>query len=241
MEILYEDSQLLVCGKEAGLAVQSARIGDRDLVSMLKTKLWERNPDQGEPYLGVVHRLDKPVEGLLAFGKTPKAAAGLSAQLTDGRMKKTYTTYALVSKENIPGEGLLEDWLKKDGKLNTSSVAAKGIPGAKKASLRYRAVECMDQGTLKKGEIVCLEIHLFTGRHHQIRVQMANAGLNLLGDRKYGASAMEAVSTKLAGKKLPQGLALCASSLTLVHPGNGEALEFHYPAPLESWKDLLSE
>ena len=115
--------QVLVCRKEAGLAVQSGRVGAPDLVSMLKNRLWER--EGKEPYLGVVHRLDQPVEGLLVFAKTKKAAASLSAQVQDGRMVKQYLAVTLPEKEEIPIQGRLEDWLLQDRASNSSRIVPK--------------------------------------------------------------------------------------------------------------------
>ena len=111
MEIIYEDGQILVCKKEAGLPVQSGRVQTMDLESMLRNHLRENHHDGKEPYLGIVHRLDQPVEGLLVFAKTKKAAASLSAQVQDGRMEKIYLAVAAISGGNLPDEGVLENWL----------------------------------------------------------------------------------------------------------------------------------
>ena len=179
LEILFEDRELLVCRKPAGLPVQSASFGTKDMVSMLRTYLAEKGAKGGVPYVGVVHRLDQPVEGVIVFAKNQKSAAGLSAQAADGRMEKVYQAVVLGN----PGpEGHLTDWLLKDGRTNTSRVVEPGTKGAKKAELSYRTLAEKDGKTL-------VEIRLHTGRHHQIRVQFAKMGTPLWGDRKYGPAA----------------------------------------------------
>ena len=223
-EILYEDKSIMVVRKPAGLAVQSAGIGQPDVVSELKSHLAKLpdtgrlGPGKGEPYLGIVHRLDQPVEGILVFGKTPEAAKSLSAQITAGKMEKIYlaVTYGKQA-EAGKKEKVLEDYLKKDGKSNTSSVVNAHTPGAKKARLSYEVLgEAVDAISGKKKWL--LRIHLDTGRHHQIRVQMAHAGMPLAGDRKYGAGTNVTIG---AGS-----LALCAASLTFFHPVTGKVMKF---------------
>lgn len=234
MNIIYEDSQILVCYKEAGLPAQSGRIGEKDLVSILKNRLWEQGGGKKEPYLGIIHRLDQPVEGLLVFAKTPRAAASLSAQVADGRMKKSY--HAVVWKERTAGSipetsrqkkreeegkgadvGILENYLLKESRTNSSRIVAEGTRGAKLARLEYCILE---QQPAEDGQLVLLQVHLFTGRHHQIRVQLAGAGMPLAGDRKYGKDLVPDSVMKYP-------LALCASSLELVHPAFGKRMEFH--------------
>ena len=211
MKILYEDPQIIVCYKESGLPVQSARIGTKDMVSLLKNYLWEQGGKKKEPYLGVVHRLDQPVEGVLVFARTPEAAKELSRQISDGNMRKMYRAVVRKTKEGIPEEGILTDFLLKDGKTNSSRVVSKGTAGAKKAILKYQILDCPEEGKMLAG------IELHTGRHHQIRVQMANAGMPLLGDRKYGSSKREEIGGQLA---------LCAVSLSFSHPKTGKKMEF---------------
>lgn len=206
--ILYEDQDILVCKKPAGLAVQNARIGSMDLESMLKNYL-------AAPYLAVIHRLDQPVEGILVFGKNPRAAKELNRQMTEGKMGKYY--FAVTEKPPVREQATLEDYLKKDGKTNTSAVAPKGAPGAKLARLSYE--------TLETGEHTLLKIHLETGRHHQIRVQLANAGMPLLGDAKYGASRR-------------QGLALCAAQLSFSHPRTGKPMCFSIAPEGEAFREF---
>lgn len=222
-EIIYEDQQIIVCHKPAGTPTQSSRIGTRDMVSILKNHLAKANrsftsnnskkASQHEPYLAVIHRLDQPVEGLLVFAKTPAAAKELSRQLTTSGFGKYYRAQALGF-FNQP-EGTLEDYLLKDGRSNTSRVCEANTPGTKFARLHYKVTET---GILPSGEPFSqLEIHLDTGRHHQIRVQFSHAGHPLVGDRKYGTPS--AASSRQ--------LMLCACRLEFTHPETGEHMTFN--------------
>lgn len=207
MEIIYEDQQIMVCYKPAGIPVQSGRVGAMDFVSMVKNELAKRSGS--EPYLGLIHRLDQPVEGLIVFAKTKKAAASLSAQAAGDEMVKQYLAVTC----GYPGEeeGTLEDYLLKENKGNSSRIAGKEEKGAKKAVLSYRTLEKKEGKTL-------LEITLHTGRHHQIRVQTANAGFPLYGDTKYNPEFQNN-----AAHIFP---ALCAARLCFIHPKNGKKMEF---------------
>ena len=151
--ILFEDKEIIVCRKPAGIAVQNARIGAMDLESSLKNYLaMQAGGGRRIPYLAVIHRLDQPVEGILVFGKTPEAAKSLSAQITAGKMEKIYlaVTYGKQA-EAGKKEKVLEDYLKKDGKSNTSSVVNAHTPGAKKARLSYEVLgEAVDAISGKK-------------------------------------------------------------------------------------------
>ena len=217
--ILFEDKEIIVCRKPAGIAVQNARIGAMDLESSLKNYLaMQDGGGRRIPYLAVIHRLDQPVEGILVFGKTPEAAK-LSAQITAERWKNLSGSNIWTAGQAEAGkkEKVLEDYLKKDGKSNTSSVVNAHTPGAKKARLSYEVLgEAVDAISGKKKWL--LRIHLDTGRHHQIRVQMAHAGMPLAGDRKYGAGMNVTIG---AGS-----LALCAASLTFFHPITGKVMKF---------------
>lgn len=207
--ILYEDKDIIVCHKPSGIAVQSARIGSMDMESALKNYLAQKEPKK-MPYLGIVHRLDQPVEGILVFAKNQKAAGELSRQMASGEMAKTYLAVTECKPEKE--KGILEDWLKKDGKTNTSSVVKAGSQGAKKAILFY---EILDTIRVSDKERYLIKIRLETGRHHQIRVQMAHGGMPLLGDRKYNAA-----------EKSETSLALCSAGLTLKHPSTKKEMKF---------------
>lgn len=220
--ILYEDKEIIVCHKPAGIAVQNARIGALDMESAVKNYLALKMKNlRSVPYLGVVHRLDQPVEGIIVFAKTPKAAKELSRQMTAGEMKKTY----LAVTESCSSRKLetLQDWLKKDGRTNTSAVVKEGTQGAKKARLSYEIVE--EHEMQEKRYLV--RIQLETGRHHQIRVQMAHHGMPLLGDRKYNPDGKH---------QLP--LALCAAELTFRHPVTKKVMEFQVNPKGEAFKEF---
>lgn len=223
MEIIYEDAQILVCYKEAGLAVQSADVRRPDLESRLRLHLSQRGVQSGS--LHVVHRLDQPVHGLVLFALTKKAASVLGEELTDGRMKKTYLARVrCVSNEGrallekgAAGERIrLEDHLLRDAGTNTSRIVSAGTKGAKKASLDL-AVKEFDP---EEGEAL-LEIRLHTGRHHQIRVQLAGAGLPIIGDRRYGADPASCMAPKFP--------CLCAYRLSFEHPHTGAEMTFEVP------------
>ena len=198
-QIIYEDKDVLVCYKPAGIAVQSANIAQQDMVSELKNYL----ATQGDknPYIGVVHRLDQPVSGVLVFAKNQSAAASLSAQVQDGRAGKIYRSLVFGAFDEVSKEGVLEDILLKDAKTNTSRVIKEGSKEAKqgkKAKLSYKVLQTISVEEESYSEV---EIQLFTGRHHQIRVQFANAGHPILGDTKYGSPVSAELSAG-GGKRI---------------------------------------
>lgn len=208
IKIIYEDAELLVCEKPSGFPVQSRRIGQKDCVSVLKTYLCKKEESKGEPYLGLIHRLDQPVEGVMVFAKTKNAAGNLSAQLSTDGFVKEYK--AVVCGKMEPKSGKLTDYLRKDGKMNCSRVVDKNMQGAKRAELEYCVLEEKDGYSL-------VAVRLLTGRHHQIRVQMAHAGCPLYGDRKYGAPDPETDG---------DAIGLCAAKLSFLHPKTKRKMEF---------------
>lgn len=210
-QIIYEDNEILVIYKPEGLAAQSARVTQPDVVSEMCTYL-------KSPYVGLVHRLDQPVEGLMVLGKTKAAAANLSTQLTDGSLKKTYL--AVVEKEDGDVSQISQQWtevtdyLIKNAKQAKAEVVAEGSAKSAekpvKATLFYRKLCEGAQGT------ALVEVELVTGRFHQIRVQMAHAKMPLLGDAKYGNGAGQSVKS----------VALCAYKLQFLHPKTKKKMEF---------------
>lgn len=225
-KITYEDKDLLVIHKPAGLATQSANVGQADAFSELKGYLSKK--DGKGSYLGVIHRLDQPVEGLLVFAKNERTAAALSKQLQKGALNKTY--YAVTLGQPLKDEGVLTDFLLKDG--NVSKVVTgreKEFPGAKEAILSYRLLESAETGAGDAGggrdaryaggggngeRISLLEVQIETGRFHQIRAQLSHAGLPILGDQKYGNPA----SARIGRELRVTNVALCARSLEITHP-----------------------
>lgn len=208
-EILYEDQDILICRKPAKTAVQNHRASAPDMVSILKNYLYRNQKHKKEPYLAVIHRLDQPVEGLLVFAKTKHAAKELNRQLTEMEFGKYYL--ALLENALPDQEGVLTDYLIKDSKTNSSRICTKRLPGAKKAVLHYRLVPSQDGKHL-------YEIKLETGRHHQIRVQMAAAGCPIVGDAKYNPNSHS------PGQWAQ--IALCAYKLEFSHPVTEKKISF---------------
>ena len=202
--ILLEDKDIIVYKKPAGVPVQSDKTLDYDLVNQLKNYLHQKE-GANNPYIGLVHRLDRPVGGVMVFAKTPQAAKELSRQIQERKMEKTYL--CVVQKdlsEQLGQEKVyLEDYLRKDGRTNTSKIVPKTDKAAKCAKLYYRVLEVVDGNSL-------VEVNLLTGRHHQIRVQMSAHVGGLVGDTKYNPLA-----TREEGRN---GVALFSNSLRFLHP-----------------------
>lgn len=216
--IVYEDQDIIVVHKPAGIATQTARIGQADVESELKNYRHKKGEDS---YIGVVHRLDQPVEGLLVFAKNQVAAKKLTEDLQAGKLKKYY--HALVPETN-GDNGKLEDYLLKNGTTNLSEVVSKDTKGAKHALLAWEFVKhCQKDNVNYK----LIQVEIFTGRHHQIRVQMAHANMPLLGDNKYGNEQ----SCKLSEALGIRQTALLASKIILIHPRTKEQMEFTIPYP----------
>lgn len=231
-KIIYEDAHILVTHKPAGLATQSARVGQPDMVSELKNYLVRnqsallskkgKNEKNGSPYLGVIHRLDQPVEGLLVFAKSKEAAGKLTAQLSGGTLNKQY--YAFVCGKPVNESGELVDYLRKEG--NQAKISDLKDKEAKKAVLQYRTLSYKE--VEDEESIAMLDVHIDTGRFHQIRAQLSNAGWPILGDVKYGDERSEKISKRL---KI-HNVALYAYHLQLKHPITGKRLEFTIEPPM---------
>ena len=222
-EILYEDQDILVVYKPAGIATQAAGFMQADVFSELKNYLAMTNKERKEPYLGIIHRLDQPVEGVLVFAKNLASAAALSKQIAQRMLKKEYLAAVYVSQEaNNPEKGktvTLTDYLLKDGKTNMSRVVSASEKDAKKAMLSYEILSVKESADEK---LALLSIQLETGRHHQIRVQCAHAGMPLLGDQKYGLEE----SKEYSQNQNIKDVALCAYKLIFKHPKTGKKTEF---------------
>lgn len=223
--VLFEDNHLLVVEKPVNVPTQEDESGDPDMLTLLKEDLKARHQKPGNVFLGLVHRLDRPVGGAMAFAKTSKAASRLSDQVRTHTFGKTYMA-VLRGKPDL-AQGRLTDWLLKDAKTNTVRIVKENHPDAKQAVLDYEILD-------KKEDLSLVRIKLLTGRPHQIRVQFAGIGCPLYGDQKYG-SAVNAPG---------QQIALWSVGLELDHPTTKERLSFAsrppQAYPWELWSGVLS-
>lgn len=217
-EVIYEDNHLLVVVKPQGIPVQKAESSNDDFQSLLKDYLKRKYDKPGNVFLGIVHRLDQPVGGVMVFAKTSKAASRLSEQIRQNSWKKCY----LAVVDGIPKQksGILEDWLVKNEATNEVSVSRKGDPKAKFARLSYETIESKNGRSL-------LKITLETGRAHQIRVQLSSRGLPIVNDHKYNRNSRNIAD-----------IALWAYSVEIIHPVTKEKLVFSKEMP-ENMKKLV--
>ena len=211
VQIVYEDNHLLVVVKPSNMPTQADASGDPDLHSTMKQYIAEKYQKPGAVYLGLVHRLDRPVGGLVVLAKTSKAADRLSEQV---RKKTLARQYVAAVRGDAKDEAELNDWLLKDEKTNTVRAVKAGTPGAKDAKLLYRKVGM-------GGELSLVRVKLFTGRSHQIRVQLSHSGCPIWGDARYGAG------------KPGEQIALWGAHLGLVHPTKKEEMHFDALPPKE--------
>ena len=210
INILYEDNHILVVHKPANVPVCSDASNDIDLLTKLKEYIKTKYNKPGNVYLGLVHRLDRPVEGIMVFAKTSKAASRLSNQIQNNQFKKTY--YAIV--ENNPKkEETFINYLSKDEKTNTSYVTTDNK--GKKSILEFKIIN-------KKNNLTLVKINLLTGRHHQIRVQFSHHNYPLYGDHKYNKNFINDNKTNIA---------LIAKELSFYHPTTKELLKFNIDLP----------
>ncbi|MSR60517.1 MAG: RluA family pseudouridine synthase [Planctomycetaceae bacterium] len=218
LTVLYEDNHCLAVVKPARVLVAGDRTGDESLLEQAKAYLKAKYQKPHAVYLGLVHRLDRPVSGVVLFARTSKAAARLSDQFRQGTITKLYQ--ALVEGRVVPAEGELCDWLLKDEATNTVRTVAPETAGAKSSRLCYRTLETGRNLTL-------VEVQPLTGRSHQIRVQLATAGHPIYGDGKYG-------SQNSGGGEI----ALHAAALTFAHPTSHEPITIAAAVPAD-WRTLL--
>jgi len=220
--VVYEDNHLVVVNKLPGELVQGDYTGDRPLLEKVRDYIGEKYQKPGQVFCGLVHRLDRPTSGLVLFARTSKALARCNRMFQDRAVSKTY--YALVALAPHPPQGTLRHHLRKEAKQNKSYPSPENKAGAKLAVLHYRL---LGQGQ----RYYLLEIELETGRHHQIRAQLAAAGMPIKGDLKYGFPRSNPDAS----------ISLHAGRLALVHPVSKEALELR-AAPLSidrAWEGLL--
>lgn len=219
MEVVYEDNHLLIVNKRAGEIVQGDKTGDKPLSEEVKEYLKEKYNKPGNVFCGVVHRIDRPVSGLVIFARTSKALERLNRMLRDGEIHKTYR--ALVEGHPAKEEALLENYLVSDGRMNKTFISDSNNPEAKLSKLKYRTLARGDRYTL-------LEVELLTGRKHQIRAMLSGMGHPIKGDLKYGAKR----------SNRDGGISLQAASIDFIHPVSKQPVKLEVP-PLPDFEPLL--
>jgi len=226
IEVLVEDGPVLAVNKPPGLISQGAPVGVDSLISLVKDYLAEKYDKPGAVYLGVPHRLDRPVSGVVVFSRNSKCAARLAEQFQQRTVKKVY--WACLERPPEPAEGVLKDWLYRVPDQPRVELSREGVEGAKHAELRYRTI------AKAKGRAI-VEIELLTGRMHQIRIQFGSRGWLIVGDHQYGAKSDFPGAAGLDARDAP--IALHAHSLTIQHPIRYDPLTIVAPIPT-SWRAL---
>lgn len=246
MQVVYEDNHIIIVNKQSGEIVQGDKTGDRPLSDIVKQYIKEKYQKPGEVFLGVVHRLDRPVSGLVVFARTSKALTRLNKMFADGEVHKTY--WAIVEKEKVKVKSekfstdsalseaeancslftihfsLLTHWLVRNEQQNKSYAYDHEVPHSKKAQLRYRVLSQGDHYAL-------VEVELMTGRHHQIRCQLSKIGMPIRGDLKYGAR-----------RSNPDGsISLMSRRVEFVHPVSKKNIDIEAPLPADALWQRLSE
>lgn len=220
LKIIYEDNHIIVVEKISNIPSQADKTGDVDMLTLIKNYIKEKYEKKGNVYLGLVHRLDRPVGGVMVFAKTSKAASRLSEEVRTKQFQKEYLVVVdgKFEKEN----NILEDYLLKNGQKNISKVVKEGTKNSKYAKLEYETLKYNEEIDLS-----LLKIKLHTGRHHQIRVQLSSRNHSIYGDQKYGSRGR--------GKQI----ALWAYKLTIIHPISKKEMTFiSVPEKNRTWKIL---
>lgn len=222
--ILYEDNHIVVVVKPQNIPSQADSSGDKDMLSLVKQYIKEKYNKEGEAFIGLVHRLDRPTGGIMVFARNSKSASRLSEQIKNNQMGKVY--YAVTTKVPQERSGSLINYLKKDEKDNIVKIVPQGEKGVKKAELRYRVLQT-------EKELALVEVKLVTGRSHQIRVQFAGINAPLYGDNKYGKDK----------NKRSSNLGLWAGRLEFYHPTTKQKMTFACPPDenVEPWKYFYME
>ena len=220
MKVVYEDNHIIIVDKCSGEIVQGDKTGDKPLSDTVKEYIKQKYNKPGNVFLGVVHRLDRPVSGLVVFAKTSKALSRLNDMFRTGDVHKTY--WAIVKRRDIATEGTLTDWLTRNERQNKSYAHGREVPGAKKAVLKYKVRAVADNYML-------IEVTLLTGRHHQIRCQLSHMGCPIKGDLKYGAP-----------RSNPDGsISLLSRRVEFVHHVSKENIVAYADVPDDRlWNDL---
>ncbi len=215
MEIIYEDNHLIVVYKKSGEIVQGDKTGDIPLSEKLKVWLKIKYSKAGNVFLGVVHRLDRPVSGLVIFAKTSKALTRLNSMISRGEIHKTY--WAIVQNSPEVQSATLTNWIVRNERQNKSYVYNSEVPKSKKAVLRYTVIGHTNHYTL-------LEVNLLTGRHHQIRCQLASIGCQIKGDIKYGARRTNSDAS----------ISLLSHKIEFIHPVSKKLVSLISPLPSDA-------
>ena len=220
IEVLYEDNHLIAVNKPAGLLVQGDKTGDQTLADLVKAYIKKTKNKPGDVYLGIVHRLDRPVSGVVLFAKTSKALVRLNKMFAERQTKKVY--WAVVTKRPEQEKGKLVHWLRKNQEKNRSKAFNNEAKYSKYAELNYKMLRASDRYTL-------LEVYPKTGRHHQIRVQLSKMGCSIKGDLKYGAPR----------NNQDASIHLHARRLELMHPVKKEPISISARVPKENlWQEF---
>ncbi len=217
LKVLYEDNHVIVVVKKENVLSQADSTNDVDLLSMVKNYIKEEYKKPGNVYIGLVHRLDRPVGGVMVFARTSKAAKRLNEQIKNHDVKKEYL--ALLDGILKEKKGTLKNYLLKDEQKKISKVVNKDTPNSKYAELNYEVIDYVDNKTLVKVELI-------TGRHHQIRLQFSNLGYPIYGDQKYGR------------RNKDEQIRLFAYKLSFIHPVTKEKMNFKY---IPKWEELKDE
>lgn len=220
MKVVYEDNHVIIVHKESGEIVQGDKTGDKPLSETVQDYIRDKFHKPGNVFLGVVHRLDRPVAGLVVFARTSKALSRLNEMFRKGEVHKTY--WAITKKAPAEPEGTLVNWIVRNEKQNKSYVYDKEMPNAKRAELKYRVIAHTENYHL-------IEVNLLTGRHHQIRCQLAHMGCVIKGDLKYGAP-----------RSNPDGsISLLSHEVTFIHPVSKIEIKAESVIPDDRlWRDI---
>ena len=220
MKVVYEDNHVIIVHKESGEIVQGDKTGDKPLSETVKDYIRDKFHKPGNVFLGVVHRLDRPVAGLVVFARTSKALSRLNEMFRKGEVHKTY--WAITKKAPVEPEGTLVNWIVRNEKQNKSYVYVKEVPNAKRAELKYRVIAHTENYHL-------IEVNLLTGRHHQIRCQLAHMGCVIKGDLKYGAPRSNADGS----------ISLLSHEITFIHPVSKVEIKAESLIPDDRlWRDI---
>lgn len=220
MEVLYEDNHIIIVYKEAGEIVQGDKTGDEPLSEIVKRWIKDKYQKPGNVFLGIVHRLDRPVLGLVVFAKTSKALTRLNNMFRNGEVHKTY--WAIVTRPPFEKEATLTDWLVRNERQNKSYAYNHQVPTSKKSILHYKVINQSERYTL-------LEINLMTGRHHQIRCQLSNMDCPIKGDLKYGAQRSNSDGS----------ISLLSHRIEFIHPVSKENICVESPLPNDNlWQAI---